>query len=427
MSDKKLQTTSLATELSHIARSFESKIRTVNLPIQRGSTVLFDSIAEAFAAGEASMRGETNGSTYGTVGLSTTIALMDAVAAIEGRGHATKAALMPSGLNAIATAMLAFLKAGDHLLVIDSVYGPTRIFCDSVLANLSISTTYYSPTSSAPEIAAMIKPNTRVLYMESPGSYTFEIQDVPAICEAITYINAKREPEKQVVTMIDNAWGSPMFANAFDWGVDVSILPLTKYWSGHSDVLMGAVIVRDHLWKELWQIEKAMGVCVSGDDAYLILRGLRTIAVRMQQQQQTSLAVANWLQNHPSVKSVLYPALESHPQHSLWKRDFSGASGLFSFELKPHLFENLSSVQHWAKMGLLCNKRAHFGIGYSWGGYESLIMPARIDHARSVKKWHTEGTNQSVRNGPLVRLQIGLENAQDLIDDLSLGLQLLSS
>jgi cysteine-S-conjugate beta-lyase len=427
MSVASKKTTALATELSHVARTFEAKIQTVNLPVQRGSTVLFGSIAEAFAAGEASVRGDTNGSTYGTVGLSTSIALMDAVAAIEGRGHATKAALMPSGLNAIATAMLAFLKAGDHLLVIDSVYGPTRIFCDSVLANLNISTTYYSPTSSAAEIAALVKPNTRVLYMESPGSYTFEIQDVPAICEAITYINAKREEEQRVITMIDNAWASPMFANAFDWGVDVSILPLTKYWSGHSDVLMGAVIVRDHLWKKLWQIEKAMGVCVGGDDAYLILRGIRTVAVRMQQQQQTSLTVANWLHNHPSVKSVLYPALESHPQHALWKRDFSGASGLFSFELKPGLFDDLSAEQHWAKMGLLCNKRAHFGIGYSWGGYESLIMPARIDNARSVNKWQADNNELSVQNGPLVRLQIGLENAQDLIDDLSLGLQLLSS
>jgi cysteine-S-conjugate beta-lyase len=426
MSTESKKAAALATELSHIARTFEAKIQTVNLPVQRGSTVLFDSIAEAFAAGAASVRGDTNGSTYGTVGLSTSIALMDAVAAIEGRGHATKAALMPSGLNAIATAMLAFLEAGDHLLVIDSVYGPTRIFCDSVLAKLNILTTYYSPTSSAAEIAAMVKPNTRVLYMESPGSYTFEIQDVPAICEAITHINAKRVPDKQVVTMIDNAWGSPMFANAFDWGVDVSILPLTKYWSGHSDVLMGAVIVRDHLWQKLWQIEKAMGVCVSGDDAYLILRGIRTVAVRMQQQQQTSLTVANWLQSHPLVKSVLYPALESHPQHEIWKRDFSGASGLFSFELKPHLFENLSTEQHWAKMGLLCNGRAYFGIGYSWGGYESLIMPARIDNARSVKKWQVDKDDRKTQNGPLVRLQIGLENAQDLINDLRLGFELLS-
>jgi cysteine-S-conjugate beta-lyase len=416
MSPESMKSASLATELSHIARTFESKIRTVNLPIQRGSTVLFDSIAEAFAAGEASMRGDTNGSTYGTVGLSTTIALMDAVAAIEGRGHATKAALMPSGLNAIATAMLAYLKAGDHLLVIDSVYGPTRMFCDGILARMNIATTYYEPGASAQELADLVQPNTRVLYMESPGSYTFEIQDVPAICKVIANINVGRSQDDQVITMIDNAWGSPMFANAFDWGVDVSILPLTKYWSGHSDVLMGAVVVRDHLWLKLWAVEKAMGICVSGDDAYLILRGIRTVAVRMQQQQQTTLAIAQWLLSHPAVESVLYPALPQHPQHDLWKRDFSGASGLFSFELKSSIFEGLTSEQHWRKMARLCDKREHFGIGYSWGGYESLIMPARIASVRTAKKW---------QKGPLVRLQIGLENVDDLIKDLAIGLNLL--
>jgi cysteine-S-conjugate beta-lyase len=418
MSIKANDSVSLATQLSHVARTFEAKIRTVNLPVQRGSTVLFDSIADAFAAGEASVRGETNGSTYGTVGLSTTIALMDAVAAIEGRGHATKAALMPSGLNAIATALLAYLKAGDHLLVIDSVYGPARLFCDSVLARMNIQTTYYSPLATVEEITQLVQPNTRILYMESPGSYTFELQDVPALCKATAKLNFIRSEDKRVITMIDNAWGSPMFANAFDWGVDVSILPLTKYWSGHSDVLMGAVVVRDHLWHQLWSIEKAMGVCVSGDDAYLILRGLRTVAVRMHQQQASTLKIANWLQTHPAVATVLYPALSSHPQHALWKRDFSGASGLFSFELKVSLFEGLSSEQLWAKMALLCDRREHFGIGYSWGGYESLIMPARIDHFRSAKKW---------QKGPLVRLQIGLENAQDLIDDLATGLQRLSA
>jgi cysteine-S-conjugate beta-lyase len=300
--------------------------------------------------------------------------------------------------------------------MIDSVYGPTRMFCDGILARMNIATTYYEPGASAEELAALVQPNTRVLYMESPGSYTFEIQDVPAICKVIANINVGRSQDAQVITMIDNAWGSPMFANAFDWGVDVSILPLTKYWSGHSDVLMGAVVVRDHLWLKLWAVEKAMGICVSGDDAYLILRGIRTVAVRMQQQQQTTLAIAQWLLSHPAVESVLYPALPQHPQHDLWKRDFSGASGLFSFELKSSIFEGRTSEQHWRKMAQLCDKREHFGIGYSWGGYESLIMPARIASVRTAKKW---------QKGPLVRLQIGLENADDLIKDLAIGLNLL--
>jgi cysteine-S-conjugate beta-lyase len=324
---------------------------------------------------------------------------------------------MPSGLNAIATALIAYLKAGDHLLVIDSVYGPTRMFCDGVLARMNIQTTYFSPSATVEEITQLVQANTRVLYMESPGSYTFELQDVPAICKSIAIHNETRIVDDRVITMIDNAWGSPMFANAFDWGIDVSILPLTKYWSGHSDVLMGAVVVRDHLWLKLWSAEKTMGVCVSGDDAYLILRGLRTVAVRMQQQQETTLKIANWLQDHPAVASVLYPALPSHPQHALWKRDFSGASGLFSFELRANLFDGLTPEQRWSKMALLCDKRDHFGIGYSWGGYESLIMPARIDSFRSAKKW---------QQGPLVRLQIGLESAQDLIDDLATGLNSLS-
>ncbi len=411
-------TASLTTLLSHIARQFDGKPRTVNLPVQRGSTVLFKSIAEAFVAGDAASRGETDNPTYGTLGLSTSIALADAVAAIEGRGHATKAALMPSGLAAIAVAMLAYLKAGDHLLVTDSVYGPTRLFCDGLLARMNVETTYFSPAASPEALTSLIRLNTRVIYLESPGSYTFELQDVPGICRAVKAMNIDRPPTQPVITMIDNAWGSPMFSNAFDWGIDVSILPLTKYWSGHSDVLMGAVVVRDHLWLPLWNTERLLGICVSGDDAYLVLRGLRTVAVRMKQQQESTLAIAQWLEKHEAVERVLYPALSSHPQHTIWARDFSGASGLFSFELKASLFSGLDTQQRWAKLALLCDQRDHFGIGYSWGGFESLIMPARIDHFRSQEKWS---------GGPLIRLQIGLENAEDLIADLAKGMKLMNS
>ena len=400
---------SLTTLLSHIARQYEGKTTTVNLPVQRGSTVLFSSISEAFAAGETVATGDTSVSTYGTVGLSTSLALMDAVAAIEGRGHATRAALMPSGLAAISVALLAYLKAGDHLLVTDSVYGPTRLFCDGLLARMNIQVTYFAPEASAEDIALLALPNTRLIYLESPGSYTFELQDVPSICAM-----AKA---RGLLTMIDNAWGSPMFANAFNWGIDISVLPLTKYWSGHSDVLMGAVVVREPLWLDLWNAVRQLGICVSGDDAYLVLRGLRTVSVRMAQQQQTTLNLANWLEQHELVASVLYPALPSHSQHALWKRDFSGASGLFSFELKATLFDGLSASAKWQKLGLLCDDRAHFGIGYSWGGYESLIMPARIDSMRSVRKW---------AGGPLVRIQVGLESAEDLIADLGAGLAALN-
>ena len=401
---------SLTTLLSHIARQYEGKTTTVNLPVQRGSTVLFESIAQAFATGDTVATGDTSVSTYGTVGLSTSLALMDAVAAIEGRGHSTRAALMPSGLAAISVALLAYLKAGDHLLVTDSVYGPTRLFCDGLLARMNVSVTYFAPEASPEEIAVLITPATRIIYLESPGSYTFELQDVPAICAM-----AKA---RGLLTMIDNAWGSPMFANAFDWGVDISVLPLTKYWSGHSDVLMGAVVVREPLWLSLWETVRQLGICVGGDDAYLVLRGLRTVSVRMAQQQQTTLKMAIWLEQHEMVASVAYPALPSHPQHAIWKRDFSGASGLFSFELKPSLFEGLSTSEKWQKMALLCDGRAHFGIGYSWGGYESLIMPARIDSMRSARKW---------TGGPLVRIQVGLESAEDLITDLGVGLAALGA
>jgi cysteine-S-conjugate beta-lyase len=404
------------TQLSHIAREYEHKIRTVNLPIQRGSTVLFDTIADAFAAGHASTQAKVDNPPYGTIGLTTSLALMEAVAAIEGRGHATKAALMPSGLAAISVALMAYLNAGDHLLITDSVYGPARNLCDGLLAKMAIVTTYFDPSVSATDLVAMISSKTRVIYLESPGSYTFEIQDVPSICRAVAIVNASRQIDDKIIVMIDNAWGSPAFSNAFDWGVDVSILPLTKYWSGHSDVLMGAVVVRENLWPSLYEAERSMGICVSGDDAYLVLRGLRTVAVRMEQQQKTTLEIAQWLEKHPAVDSVLYPALASHPQHQLWQRDFTGASGLFSFELKKSLFDGLTADEHWKKLARLCDGRDYFGIGYSWGGYESLIMPARIDSARSYRKWS---------GGPLIRVQIGLETAQDLISDLEQGLMLL--
>ncbi len=410
--------THITTHLSHVAREFETNIRTVNLPVQRGSTVLFDSIEAAFAAGDAAMRGDTSTSTYGTVGLTTSLALMQAVAAIEGRGHQTKAALMPSGLAAISVALLAYLKAGDHMLMIDSVYWPTRNLCEEMLSKLGVEVSYYNASTPVAEFMALVKPNTRVLYLESPGSYTFELQDVPAICNAIKHLNKTRATGDAIVSMIDNAWGSPMFSNAFDWGIDVSILPLTKYWSGHSDVLMGAVVVRDALWLPLWRAERSLGVCVSGDDAFLVLRGMRTVAVRMQAQFEAALAIAKWLESQPEVERVLHPALPSHPQHSLWKRDFSGASGLFSFELKADLFKGLSDQARWKKIAALCNGREHFGIGYSWGGYESLIMPARLDSARSVNPW---------RGGPLIRLQIGLEAVQDLQTDLLSGLNKMQS
>src|SRR5690606_8234606 len=275
----------LRTRLAEAGRHLDARVRTANLPVHRASTVLFDTLAEAEAAGQAVGSGARHATTYGTAGTPTTMALMDALIDIEGGGHDVRAALMPSGLAAITTVLLALLEPGDHVLVTDAAYGPTRVFCDGLLARLGVQTTWYDPTIGA-GIEALVRPETKLIWLESPGSYTFEMQDVPAICAVAR--------ERGVLTVIDNTWASPVFARPFDWGVDVSVLALTKYWSGHSDVLMGAVVAREPVWPKLWSAVRQLGQCVGGDDAYLVLRGLRTADVRMRRHQESALAVAHW-------------------------------------------------------------------------------------------------------------------------------------
>jgi cystathionine beta-lyase len=390
-----------ATSFVELGRNFNSDIRTANLPVYRASTVLFETLDHAQAQLDASERGEMGASHYGTIGTPTTFALRDALARIEGSGHPCRAAIMPSGLMAITTLLLAYLKPGDHFLVTDSVYGPTRVFCRGILSRLGIHTTWYDPTITPDKLETLIQPTTRMIFLESPGSYTFEIQDVPGICAMAR--------QHKVMTVIDNAWGSPVFAKPFDWGVDASALPLTKYWSGHADVLMGAVVVREEHWLPLWRTSRELGNSVGGDDAALILRGMRTLDVRMQRHQQNALEIARWLERRPEVGAVLHPALPSHPQHALWKRDFEGSSGLFSFELKTDSEKKSPTPK---QIAALCEGRRFFGIGYSWGGYESLIFPARIGSLRSVAPW---------KGGPLIRIHIGLEDPSDLIADLEEG------
>ncbi len=381
-------------------RHFDRPIATVNLPLTRASSVLFESLAQAEAEGAAAIAGELHRTTYATSGTPTTFALMDALAEVEGAGHACRAAVMPSGLAAISVPLLAYCKSGDHVLMSDSVYGPARSFATTMLARYGVTTEFFDPLIGA-GIEALLRPETRIVYLESPGSYTFEIQDVPAIC-AVARAHG-------VLTMIDNAWASPVFARPFDWGVDISLLPLTKYWGGHADLLMGAAIVREEHWLPLWQAIRQMGICVGGDDAFMVLRGLRTADVRMRRHEATALEVARWLQGREEVAQVLHPALPSHPQHALFKRDFQGSSGLFSFELKS---------ASPAQLAALCERRRYFRIGYSWGGFESLIMPAKLGSIRSIRPW---------TGGPLVRLHCGLEDAADLIDDLHEGLQAMKS
>ena len=381
-------------------RHFDRPMATVNLPLTRASSVLFESLALAEAEGAAAIAGELHRSTYATSGTPTTFALMDALAEVEGAGHACRAAVMPSGLAAISVPLLAYCKAGDHVLMSDSVYGPARSFATTMLARYGVTTEFFDPLIGA-GIEALLRPETRIIYLESPGSYTFEIQDVPAICAVAR--------ARGVLTMIDNAWASPVFARPFDWGIDISLLPLTKYWGGHADLLMGAAIVREEHWLPLWQAIRQMGICVGGDDAFMVLRGLRTADVRMRRHEATALEVARWLQGRDEVAQVLHPALPSHPQHELFKRDFLGSSGLFSFELKSATPSQLAA---------LCERRRYFRIGYSWGGFESLIMPAKLGSIRSIRPW---------TGGPLVRLHCGLEDAADLIEDLQDGLHAMKS
>jgi cystathionine beta-lyase len=390
-----------AADIIGAGRGISRKIQVVNPPVVRASTVLFDSVESAFAEGPPATVGERHRATYATSGTETTFALMDALAMLEGHPHACRAALMPSGLSAISTALLAFTRPGDHVLMSDSVYGPARVFANSLLARFGVGTTFYDPEITPEALAELIQPQTRVIYLESPGSYTFELQDVPALCALAR--------ERGILTMLDNTYASPCLARPFDWGVDMTLLALTKYWAGHADVLMGAVVIREEHFDRLWAAVKQTGLCVGGDDAWLVLRGMRTLDARMRRHQETGLAVARWLQQRPEVARVLHPGLSEHPRHDLFRRDFLGSCGLMSFELKPVGQQQVAA---------LCNGRRHFSIGYSWGGFESLIMPASLSSARTVSRW---------QGGQLIRIHCGLEDAEDLIEDLAAGLDAMAA
>jgi cysteine-S-conjugate beta-lyase len=357
----------------------------VNTPVFRGSTVLFPDCRSYEARDPDNFKAMR----YGTHGTPTTFALEEAVAELEG-GHAAVA--LPSGIAAIVVALAAFVKTGDHILVVDSVYGPTRNFCDRRLKPFGVEVEYYDPLI-AHGIAALIRPNTTVVFCEAPGSLTFEMQDIPAIAAAA---HAKGIP-----VLADNTWGTPYFFNSFQHGVDVSIHAATKYIAGHADTLVGVIVTNEQYWLKVRRTVADYGYCVSPDDCYLALRGLRTIGVRMKHQQQSALKVAHWLQSRPQVMRVLYPALESDPGHALWKRDFTGAASLFGVVLRP---------VPWEAVGTMIDALELFGIGSSWGGYESLAIRVDVSKGRTATKWNP--------GGPLIRLHIGLEDPDDLIADL---------
>lgn len=380
-----------ATRVVSAGRRAEWTQGIVNAPVWRASTHLYGSVAELRANGA---RDTHHRLFYGRRGSPTQWSLAEALTELEPGAEATF--LYPSGVAAIAAALLSVLSPGDELLVPDTAYDPTRSMATGLLKRFGIATRFYDPLIGA-DIADMIGEQTRAIFMESPGSLTFEVQDVPAIVAAAE--------ARGVTTLLDNTWATPLRFRAIEKGVDLTILACTKYVVGHSDVMLGSVTAAPSHWRKLREVSFQLGQVASPDDAWLGSRGLRTIAVRLAQHEASALKIARWLERRPEVDRVLHPALPSCPGHEHFVRDFTGGSGLFSFVLKGG---------NEAARAALIDGLDHFGIGYSWGGFESLAIPADPQHHRSATK--------PAFAGPLVRLQIGLEDADDLIADLAQGL-----
>ncbi|MBE7637041.1 cystathionine beta-lyase [Sneathiella sp. P13V-1] len=385
------------TKLVVAGRDPESNFGIVNVPVYHASTVLYSSLDDLQQRHKERAEGKQV-VTYGRMGTPTTWSLEEAVAEIEG-GY--RCQVFPSGLAACAQAIQAFVKTGDHILVTDSVYGPTRYFCDNVLSRFGVETTYYDPLIGG-GISELIRDNTSVVFVESPGSQTFEMQDIPAISD--------QAHKRGAVVLMDNTWASPLYYKPFEHGVDVSIQAGTKYIVGHSDVMMGTVTTNKEHWETLQTAANLNGQTAGPDDVYLAQRGMRTLSVRLKQHMENGIKVAEWLKGRSEVHSVLHPALKDHPGHDLWKRDFLGASGLFSFRLNALSRDALAAFMDDLEL---------FGMGYSWGGYESLIIYADPSNYRTATKW--DNTN------PLIRLHIGLEDTDDLIADLTAGFDRLKA
>lgn len=363
----------------------------VNTPVYRASTIVIPTLEDF----DKAIRGEVK--SYGRYGTRSNRELEESLAALEGADHAM---VFPSGLNAIWTALGAFASSGDHILMIDCAYSPARRICNEELKRFGIETTFFDPAIGA-GIAALIKPTTRLIYLESPGFLTMEVVDIPVITEI-----AHRHG---LLVVCDNTWATPLHIKPFELGIDISLHSGTKYVSGHSDILLGILTFKEPHRKALERYAYNVGAATSGDVCYLAQRGLRTMALRLEQHQESALKVAEWLAQHPEVASVLYPALPGDPGHELWKRYFSGACGLFSFVLKrPIPRETLARMLDNMQ---LCS------MGFSWGGFETLLIPIDPRPVRAVSKWPYEGQ--------AFRIHVGLEHVDDIIEDLERGLERL--
>jgi cystathionine beta-lyase len=379
-----------ATRVVHEGRDPAASCGFVNPPVYRGSTVLFPTVEKLLSRDQPY--------TYGRRGTPTVRALEGAIARLEG-GEAS--VLTASGYQAVSLAFFAFVAAGDHVLVADSVYQPTRHFCDAMLKRLGVEVTYYDPLIGA-GIDGLVRANTRLIFAESPGSQTFEVQDIPAIAEVAR--------ARDVWLVLDNTWATPLYFKPFPMGVDVSIQAATKYIVGHADAMLGAATATARAAPHIERARVTLGVCPGSEETYLGLRGLRTLAVRLERHQRSGLEVARWLAGRPEVARVLHPALPGDPGHAIWKRDFLGASGLFSVVLRPVSMRAVAAMLDGLKL---------FGMGFSWGGYESLVIPFDPTSYRTATRWQAEG--------PALRIHVGLEEVADLIADLEDGFARLNA
>lgn len=396
MTSKKIETALIAA-----GRSKRYTQGSVNSVIQRASSLVFDSVADKKRCAAGRAEGELF---YGRRGTLTHFSLQEAMTELEGGAGC---ALYPCGAAAVANAILAFVSAGDNVLVAGSVYEPTQDFCSKILSKMNVSTTWFDHSLGA-EIAELVQPNTKVVFLESPASITMEVQDVPAIVAAV------RSKAPDAVIMIDNTWAAGILFRALEFGVDISIQAGTKYLIGHSDAMIGTAVANQRCWAQLRENSYLMGQMVDADTAYMASRGLRTLAVRLRQHEESGLKVANWLATRAEVAVVNHPALPQCKGHEFWQRDFSGSSGLFSFVLKARLTD--------AQLADYLDRFEHFSMAYSWGGFESLILANQPEELAAIRP-----ASGVAFSGTLVRVHIGLENVDDLIDDLAAGFDRLAA